>query len=477
VAGHPAIQEDGKEFCRSGLIGIIRLIMSNIVVVAENVSKRYLVGHQSVQRERYTTLRDVVGREARNFARKAVDFVRGRQIVQGDEVEEFWALKDVSFEVKQGEVLGIIGRNGAGKSTLLKILSFITEPTRGRTILRGRVASLLEVGTGFHPELTGRENIFLNGAILGMTRAEIARKFDEIVDFADVERFLDIPIKHYSNGMYVRLAFAVAAHLEPEILIVDEVLAVGDLEFQKKCLGKMQDVASTQGRTILFVSHNMAAVESLCGSALLLDKGRCVVQGDTPAVVQKYLRDMSRATETSLNERTDRTGSGHVRFLSVLLEDNSGSSVSAFQCGAEAVLNLGMENTTKDKLRNVRVALGIEDEMGQCITVLDTMLVGADNLNLPPGRGSVRVTVLKMALIPGRYRLILWSSVSDVVADWIKNAATFDVEAGDFYGTGRLPPHREGMFLLEHSFIVGDTPATSRQVKPKRGVPSRGLAG
>ena len=223
----------------------------------------------------------MIGREARNFARKAVDVVRGRQIVQGDEVEEFWALKDVSFEVKQGEVLGIIGRNGAGKSTLLKILSRITEPDRGRAILRGRVASLLEVGTGFHPELTGRENIFLNGAILGMKRAEIKRKFDEIVAFAEVERFLDTPVKRYSSGMYVRLAFAVAAHLEPEILVVDEVLAVGDVEFQKKCLEKMKDVASRQGRTILFVSHNMAAVESMCGSALLLVDGRCIARGDT----------------------------------------------------------------------------------------------------------------------------------------------------------------------------------------------------
>ena len=247
--------------------------MSDTVITVENLSKSYLVGHESAQRERYTALRDVIAREARNFARKAADLLHGRQIVQGDEVEEFWALKNVNFEVKQGEVLGIIGRNGAGKSTLLKVLSRITEPSEGRVRLRGRVASLLEVGTGFHPELTGRENIFLNGAILGMRQADIRRKFDEIVAFAGVERFLDLPVKRYSSGMYVRLAFSVAAHLECDVLIVDEVLAVGDHEFQKKCLGKMHDVASKEGRTVLLVSHNLAAINEMADRALLLDSG------------------------------------------------------------------------------------------------------------------------------------------------------------------------------------------------------------
>src|SRR3981189_2614188 len=245
--------------------------MSDAAITVENLSKRYFLGHRSDEQGayRYTALRDVIGREARNFARKAVDVFRGRQVVQGDQVEEFWALKNVSFEVKRGEIVGIIGRNGAGKSTLLKILSRITEPTEGRVLVRGRVASLLEVGTGFHPELTGRENIYLNGVILGMTRAEVKKRFDEIVAFAEVEQFLETPVKRYSSGMYVRLAFAVAAHLEPEILIVDEVLAVGDTEFQKKCLGKMHDVA-TGGRTVLFVSHNMQAVPVLCSRGLLL---------------------------------------------------------------------------------------------------------------------------------------------------------------------------------------------------------------
>src|ERR1700733_2515119 len=227
--------------------------MAKPVITVENLSKSYLVGHQTDRqgRSHYTALRDVIGREVRNVARKTIDVVRGRQVLQGDEVEEFWALKDVSFEVRQGEVVGIIGRNGAGKSTLLKILSRITEPTGGRVMLQGRVASLLEVGTGFHPELTGRENIFLNGAILGMTRREILKKFDEIVAFAEVEKFLDTPVKRYSSGMYVRLAFAVAAHLEPEILVVDEVLSVGDVEFQKKCIGKLNGMSKSEGRTVL----------------------------------------------------------------------------------------------------------------------------------------------------------------------------------------------------------------------------------
>src|SRR4249920_615783 len=252
--------------------------MAETIIAVENLSKSYLVGHRTGRRKRYTALRDVLVREARNFTRKAMDVFRGRQIVQGDEVEEFWALKNVSFQVKEGEVVGVIGPNGAGKSTLLKILSRITEPTEGRILLGGRTSSLLEVGTGFHPELTGRENIFLNGAILGMTRTEIRNKFDEIVAFAEVDKFLDAPVKQYSSGMYVRLAFAVAAHLEPEILIVDEVLAVGDFEFQKRCLGKMNEVAKS-GRTVLFVSHNMRTVGSLCERSIVLADGRLAFNG------------------------------------------------------------------------------------------------------------------------------------------------------------------------------------------------------
>lgn len=271
-------------------------------IKVENLSKSYMVGHNNAKAEGYTALRDVLARNARNLVRKTRDMLTGRQIVQGDEVEEFWALKDINFEIQPGDRVGIIGRNGAGKSTLLKILSRITEPTRGRVTLNGRVASLLEVGTGFHPELTGRENIFLNGAILGMNRKEIQRKFDEIVDFAEVEKFLDTPVKRYSSGMYVRLAFAVAAHLEPEILVVDEVLAVGDAQFQKKCLGKMNEIGKT-GRTVLFVSHNLGAIESLCSSCVYLKHGSIINSGPANIIVGNYVLDQtSRGDEHNEGE-------------------------------------------------------------------------------------------------------------------------------------------------------------------------------
>ncbi len=256
--------------------------MSDTVIRVENLSKRYVIGHQ--RQERYVALRDVIADKVKSFG----DLFSRNGKVEDPTHEEFWALKDVSFEIKQGDRVGIIGRNGAGKSTLLKILSRITEPTSGKISIKGRVASLLEVGTGFHPELTGRENIFLNGAILGMGRAEIKKNFDAIVDFAEVEKFLDTPVKHYSSGMYVRLAFAVAAHLEPEILIVDEVLAVGDAQFQKKCLGKMEDVSQNEGRTVLFVSHNMPTVTSLCHRCILLDNGKIRKTGNTSEVIMEY---------------------------------------------------------------------------------------------------------------------------------------------------------------------------------------------
>jgi lipopolysaccharide transport system ATP-binding protein len=290
---------------------------SDVVIRAEGLGKKYIIGHQA-ERERYTTLRDSMGRSLKNWGRSARDMFAGEALVAGDETEEFWALKDINFEIKRGDVVGIIGRNGAGKSTLLKVLSRITEPTTGRVTIDGRVASLLEVGTGFHPELSGRENIYLNGAILGMSRDEIRRKFDEIVDFAGVEKFLDTPVKRYSSGMYVRLAFAVAAHLEPEILIVDEVLAVGDAEFQKKCLGKMKDVAG-HGRTVLFVSHNMAAVRSLCSSSILLKAGRLEATGSAESMIELHGRRATDKRPTRLEDADHRTL--RIKSISVSITD------------------------------------------------------------------------------------------------------------------------------------------------------------
>ncbi|MBV8056746.1 MAG: ATP-binding cassette domain-containing protein [Deltaproteobacteria bacterium] len=297
--------------------------MSEAIIVVEGLSKCYAIDHNlgaQVGYKRYTSLRDVIGQQVRNFTCKALAAARGRRASPNRETEEFWALKNLNFEVKRGEVLGIIGRNGAGKSTLLKILSRITEPTVGRVILRGRVASLLEVGTGFHPELTGRENIHLNGAILGMSRAEIRKKFDEIVTFAGVEKFLDTPVKRYSSGMYVRLAFAVAAHLEPEILLVDEVLAVGDAEFQKKCLGKIDEVSRREGRTVLLVSHNMAAIAEMANRALLLDAGSVVIDGTVPTVVSTYLARGARRAAYIRPVELD-TSVPHIARIEVITSD------------------------------------------------------------------------------------------------------------------------------------------------------------
>lgn len=443
--------------------------MPDVIISSENLGKRYRLRTQSDGR--YTALRDVVAEAAARPFRALGSKVGIRKSENGSSLsdlptsspsrsskEDFWALKDVSFEVKQGEVLGIIGRNGAGKSTLLKILSRITDPTEGRVRIKGRVASLLEVGTGFHPELTGRENIYLNGAILGMHRHEIKAKFDEIVAFAEVERFLDTPVKRYSSGMYVRLAFGVAAHLEPEILIVDEVLAVGDAEFQKKCLGKMQDV-SKGGRTVLFVSHNMAAIEALCTSAILLSYGQISARGMTQSTIQAYLASFAHNSVVPLARRHDREGSGLFRFTSLKLMNSRGEDVSVLQCGAAAILVLGYENRSDSELRGLHVSLGLDNEVGQRLLLLDSTLVGDDIESLEPGRGIIRVEIAKLPLLPGRYDITLFSRIGSGITDWLRKAAFVDVEAGDFFGTGQLPPRGQGCFVTEHRFIC-DQPKT-----------------
>ncbi len=299
--------------------------MSDTIIRIENLGKKYLIKHQ--QQGSYTALRDVIADKVKLFGKRIISSWNHNQSSKYSTTEEFWALKDISFKVKQGDVIGIIGRNGAGKTTLLKILSRITEPTTGRFRIKGRVASLLEVGTGFHPELTGRENIFLNGAILGMSRVDIKKNFDEIVAFAEIEKFLDTPVKRYSSGMYVRLAFAVAAHLKPEILLVDEVLAVGDSQFQKKCLGKMES-AGREGRTILFVSHNMAAIKTLCNAGIVLDNGQMIFQGEVTEAVEQYLGpDSLNKNEIYWDDIDDAPGNKNIRLKSIAVKPLQGTSI------------------------------------------------------------------------------------------------------------------------------------------------------
>jgi lipopolysaccharide transport system ATP-binding protein len=412
--------------------------MSDSIITVEHLSKRYIVGHQSVRRERYTTLRDVIARGVRDFARKIADMARGRQIIQGDEVEEFWALKDVNFEVKRGEVLGIIGRNGAGKSTLLKILSRITEPTEGRVVLRGRVASLLEVGTGFHPELTGRENIYLNGAILGMTQREIRKKFDEIVAFAEVDRFLDTPVKRYSSGMYVRLAFAVAAHLEPEILIVDEVLAVGDAEFQKKCLGKMSEVAGG-GRTVLFVSHNMGAVRSLCSRAIIIANGKLLATAPAAQAVDMYLQTSITHPADGSEWRwknSEMPGDETLRVARVSLARSNGEPVVDVR--SDEKLQIKIQYGQKTLIRGLRINVQLVTQLGEIAFTTSDHSSRDPNTSLP-GIYLSSCWIPEKFLNIGRYTIRLSIDVPGirVIQNWL-DVGSFTV-VGNHNGGTKYP--------------------------------------
>lgn len=387
--------------------------MSDVVIRAEGLGKKYLIGHLA-NRERYSALRDSIARGVKSFARKAGDLMHGRPIIQGDELEEVWALKDLDFEIRRGELVGIIGRNGAGKSTLLKILSRITEPTTGRVQIAGRVASLLEVGTGFHLELSGRENIYLNGAILGMSRAEIRRKFDEIVAFAEVEKFLDTPVKRYSSGMYVRLAFAVAAHLEPEVLIIDEVLAVGDAEFQKKCLGRMSEVAKG-GRTVLFVSHNMGAIRSLTQRCLVLEGGRLTLDAPVHEAIDRYLMQASKGVAGGRFDRPDPRREGqpfYVRRVTTRPEAPAGARAGIgepathFDCDRPIVVAIEYEATRRVPALQGYMVLQLVD--GTCVYEGDSFDSSKRPLEeLPAGTGEVRIRIPPRSLAPGTYQIYL----------------------------------------------------------------------
>jgi lipopolysaccharide transport system ATP-binding protein len=450
--------------------------MSDVIISVENLGKRYILSHQGSGKGGYQRFSEKLEHWAKSpwrLFQQSMESRRGRTIhgklnsaaggqgggelgihgklnstaEVGGGSEEFWALKDVSFEVKQGEVVGIIGRNGAGKSTLLKILSRITEPTEGRVTLRGRVASLLEVGTGFHPELTGRENIFLNGAILGMTKAEIKKKFDEIVAFAEVERFLDTPVKRYSSGMYVRLAFAVAAHLEPEILVVDEVLAVGDAEFQKKCLGKMKDVA-TGGRTVLFVSHNMGAVRNLCQQGILLEKGHLRNQGEIIKVTDSYLRSPQTEAVTFENRR--------IRFESLAIyEKDSGQKSQNITFGQNYSAQL--EITAKEPNVKASPLLKIFNQNGVLVTSICGPEEGIEFHELRQ-KERYLIDLGKVTLFPGHYRVsVFFYGLGPEPIIEIPSALEFEVLGSPLQETGRTYRTDHGIFRIANRMIRNST--------------------
>lgn len=406
------------------------------VIKVENLSKKYLISHK--KQEGYTALRDVVANKVKGLLSKDKK--------PNPAYEEFWALKDINFEAKQGERIGIIGRNGAGKTTLLKLLSRITEPTKGRISIRGRVGSLLEVGTGFHPELTGRENIFLNGAILGMIKFEIRKKFDEIVAFADVEKFLDTPVKHYSSGMRVRLAFAVAAHLEPEILLVDEVLAVGDMQFQKKCMGKMEEVSKKEGRTILFVSHSMTAIENLCSRCILLKSGKINKNGHPSDVVAYYTKTVANSNILALAERKDRIGDERLRFVNI----ETRVPLNIVKTGKEVCFRLHY-SVQKDAvpLTNIAFSFSINGLDGRHILVFFTEATNSNVARIDKD-GYIDCVIPFFPVAGGIYSVNLYASVNGIIADYILNAVLLNVNDADYYfdGVPRHPAHP--VYITQH---------------------------
>jgi lipopolysaccharide transport system ATP-binding protein len=425
--------------------------MGDTIITAERLGKQY---HIATRQDSYNTLFDTLSsifvfpfRRARKLLRGQVTGITGLD-------EAFWALRDVSFEVKQGEVVGIIGRNGAGKSTLLKILSRITEPTEGYAEIRGRLGSLLEVGTGFHPELTGRENIYLNGTVLGMKKAEIDGRFDEIVAFSEIEKFLDTPVKHYSSGMYVRLAFAVAAHLDPEILIVDEVLAVGDTAFQKKCLGKMSEV-SKGGRTVLFVSHNLAAVENLCTKGLVLEEGNLVFAGSPKHCLDHYLRSLAKGESHSDSSVVDLSNapSRPQKFQPFLrrieLYTGDGRPLNGgIPMGAS--LKLQVQFHLESATTRFQLGVGFDTLRGDRIFTAHTYFHPNLPEDLSAGDHAFLCEIPSLTFVPGEYKIRLALALREGDVDVVEDAAHLTVVASDYYGTGKVP--WDGKFVLKHEW-------------------------
>ena len=421
--------------------------MSQVAIKVEHLSKIYKLGEIGTG-----TLSQDIERWIRVNLLKLEDPFANIDTQQGSRKhknEQVKILEDINFEINKGEAVGIIGKNGAGKSTLLKILSRITSPTTGRIKIYGRLASLLEVGTGFHPELTGRENIFLNGALLGMKKNEIMSKFEEIVEFSGIAKFIDTPVKRYSSGMYVRLAFAVAAHLESEILIVDEVLAVGDAEFQKKCLGKMQDITKGEGRTILFVSHNLAAVENFCEKSIFIEKGKLKMIGETNSIIQQYLTTVSSVGGLKLSELTDRKGNQQLRFLDYWFEQDG----IYCETNLEAFVNLkiGIEYEVKDyeHIQNLQIDLGINDMYEQRISLLTTTI---SNERIPnTNNNKIVFEINQFPIAPGSYNCTLFSTINGEITDWISNIMQFNVLEKDYYKSGKIITNNVSKALLNYT--------------------------
>lgn len=424
--------------------------MTKPVISVSNLGKKYRIGMRDKKSD--TIMGSVLSGLASPFHN--LRNIRNLAKLEGSDESIFWAIKDVNFEVHQGEVLGIIGNNGAGKSTFLKILSQITEPSEGEVVIRGKVSSLLEVGTGFHPELTGRENVYMNGTILGMTKREIDFKFDEIVAFSGVEKHIDTPVKFYSSGMKVRLGFAVAAHLEPDILIIDEVLSVGDAEFQKKCLGKMENVAK-QGRTVLFVSHNMSAVSNICSKVVLLRGGKIKLEGNTDFVIKEYLNDSSVAASTDISSREDRGGNQKVIVKNIeFLDIKSRTKIAEVICGEGVAINIHYNATDKyseSRIMELHIGLPVYDDNHKFVTVLNNKIRKETFKNIPR-EGIVCCEIPKLPLMFGKFYIDVLMAVDGNMSDSIQNAMELNVLEGDYYKSG-FPnaQNRQGIYI-EHEW-------------------------